>query len=226
MKIEFLPSDLNFCIYLLMSYPFASDHETESMLDEFISDHYQMPDQEWQTELTGEAKHHNGNDAQDWNGTTLQLEINEAVTLFVEYHPYETIFFFNEVYLGNTGGHFRLSLLKWTEFLQIIENRESSGLLFFLLLTLVVGAADEKEMIRNEIEQRLKITAFKAEHHPIIAMYLSNHVVFDEDDAEMFFEDPKLGTCCKRNHSERNPKNNEEEIIMVNEVIKLAMRPS
>ena len=112
MKIEFSTSDLNFCIELLMSYPFACDHETESMLDEFISDNYQMPDQEWYTELTGESELHNGNETKPWKGTTLQVEINEQVTLFVEYHPYETIFFFNEVYLGNTRGHFHLSLLK------------------------------------------------------------------------------------------------------------------
>ncbi len=192
------------------------------MLDDFLTEHYNMPDEHWYQELSGKVDP-DGQEAEPWNGTALALKINHNVTLFVEYRPFETIYFFNDTYLGNTGGHFHLSLLTWNEFSKIIQGHEKETLLFFLLLPLVVGSKNELPVIKPEIEKRLKELAFKQEHIPTISKYLCNHAVFDDDKNDMFMEDPKKGTVCKRNHSQRNPANDTQELINVNVSILSAM---
>lgn len=220
--MELSLNDLNFCIQLMLDFPFACNHEDETMLDDFLIEHYKMPDESWFQELSGGVDP-DRQEPEPWNGTVLAVKINHKTTLFVEYHPFETIYFFNGTYLGNTGGHFHLSLLSWNEFSQIIQDREKESLLFFLLLPLVVGSKSELPMIKSEIERRLKTLPFKQEHISIIAKSLCNHAVFEEDEERMFLEDPKKGIICKRNHSERNPAKDTQDIINVNVAILSAM---
>jgi len=220
--MELSLNDLNFCIRLLMDFPFASNEEDETMLDDFLMEHYKMPDEAWFTELSGEVDE-NGVEAQPWNGTTIKLKINGKVTFFVEYHPFETIYFFNDLYLGNTGGHYHLSLLTWNEFQQIVQGREKETLLFWLLLPLVIGSKTELPAITAEIERRLRELPFQEEHISILTKYLAAHLVFEEDEEQMFLEDPKKGTVCKRDNSERNPKQDTQNLINVNVAILSAM---
>lgn len=214
--------DLNFCIRLMIDFPFACDHESERMLDDFLIEHYEMPNEQWFQELSGGVSP-DGLESEPWTGNSLNIPINEKVTLTVEYHPFETIYFFNDTYLGNTGGHFHLSLLTWNEFSQIIQDREKESLLFFLLLPLVVGSKGELSIMKQEIEKRLKELPFQQEHIPIIAKYLCNHAVFEDDENTMFLEDPKKGTVCKRNHSERSAEKNTLDLITLNVAILSAM---
>lgn len=220
--MELSLKDLNFCIQLMMDFSFACNHESETMLDEFLAEHYRMPDEQWHQELSGGLDAH-GQEAEPWNGTTIKLKINDKVTFFVEYHPFETIYFFNDLYLGNTGGHYHLSLFTWDEFLQITGKREKETLLFFLLLPLVVGAKQERAAIKQEIESRLQELPFQKEHVPVIAHYLVNHCSFEDDGDRMFLESPKAGTICLREHSERNPKRDIQSLISINVAILTAM---
>lgn len=220
--MELSLNDLNFCLQLLMDFPFACKHEDETMLSDFLEEQYRMPDETWHNELTG-GHDGLGNKIKPWNGTSLNLRINEKVTLTVEYHPFNTIYFFNDLYLGNTGGHFHLSLLTWREFLQIVQHREKETLLFFLLLPLVVGAKQERAAIEAETEKRLHQLPFQKEHIPVIARYLVNHCSFEDDEERMFIEDPKAGTICLREHSERNAKRTTEDLITINVAILNAM---
>lgn len=221
-SMELSLNDLNYCIRLMLDFPFACNHEDETMLYDFLTEHYEMPDEAWFKELGGELDE-NGEEVEPWNGTGLEVKINQKVNLFVEYNPFESVYFFNDTYLGNTGGHFHLSLLTWNEFSQIIRGREHESGLFFLLLPLVVGSKNELPVIKTEIEKRLKELPFKQEHIPTIAKYLGNHCVFDDDENDMFMEDPKKGIICKRNHSERNPEKDAQELINVNVAILSAM---
>jgi len=214
--------DLSFCIRLLMDFSFACNHENETMLDEFLAEHYSMPDEQWQRELSGGVDA-DGQEPEPWKGSSLNLRINGKVTFTVEYHPFETIYFFNDLYIGNTGGHFHLSLLTWSEFLQIIRNREKETLLFFLLLPLVVGSKQERTAIRQETEKRLRELPFQKEHVPVIAHYLVNHCSFEDDGEHLFMENPKAGTICLREHSERNPKKDIQSLIAINVAILTAM---
>jgi len=219
--MEFKLTDPQICILLLMNFPFASNPETEQMLDEFIAENYEMPSDEWLKEVSGDVDK-DGEEISPWNGTVYSVVINEQVTLVVEFHTYEVVYFLNEVFIGNSGGHFMLSLLSWEEFQKIVEVGGDDTMLFFLLLPFVVGTKDQKEEIKKEIENRLQSTAFSAVHIPVIACHLVHHAIFEEDEASMFYDDPELGKIGKRNHSVRNKDN--ADVLKVNQVIDLAMR--
>ena len=220
--MELSLNDLNFCLRLLLDFPFACRHEDETMLDDFLTEHYEMPDESWFRELSGEVDAE-GQETEPWNGTTIKLKINDKVTFFVEYHPFETIYFFNDLYLGNTVGHYHLSLFTWDEFLQIIGKREKETVLFFLLLPLVVGTKQQRTAIRQETERRLNELPFRKEHVAQIAQYLVNHCSFEDDEEILFLEDPKAGTVCLRENSERNPKRSIQDLITINVAILTAM---
>lgn len=192
--------DLNSCLYLLNNFPFASDPADETMLDEFIAEHYQPP-------------------AEEWGEYEIKLRVNHRVELLVGFDEHETRYYLNDVFAGNSGGHFCLSLLTWNEFRAITGD---SDLLFMLLLPFVVGDKGEKETIRQEIIAFLQRLPFKPEHVPRLAVYLTNHTVFEHDEETMFYRDEQLGLVCKRNHSMRNKLNEAEDIIRLNAVIALA----
>ena len=221
--MEFKLTDPQICILLLMNFPFAFNPDTERMLDEFLSDNYEMPSEEWLTGVFGDVDE-SGAEVNPWTGTVFSFVINTQVTLVVEFHPFEVVYFLNDVFIGNTGGHFMLSLLSWEEFLRIVKVGGDSAMLFFLLLPFVVGAKAEEEEIRKEIQKRLEHMVFNADHHiPVIANYLVNHTIFVEDEPDMFYDDPELGRICKRNHSVRNKQNTVGEILKVNELICMSM---
>lgn len=221
--MDFKLTDPKTCILLLMNFPFAADPDTEQMLDEFLADNYEMPSEEWFTDVSGDVDE-NGQEAEPWNGTMFSFVINEQVTLVAEFHPFEVVYFLNDVFIGNSGGHFMLSLLSWQEFLKVVEVGGDDAMLFFLMLPFVVAAKGEEQQIRKEIEKRLEHMAFRAEHIPVIAGYLVHHAIFKEDDAEMFYEDPELGKVCKRNHSVRSRQNAAEDIRKVNNLVNIAMQ--
>lgn len=220
--MEFKLTDPQICILLLMNFPFASDPEAEQMLDEFLIENYEMPSEEWFTEVSGDVDE-NGEEILPFKGTVYSFVINPQVTLVVEFHPYEVIYFLNDVFIGNSGGHFMLSLFSWEEFLKIIRVRSNDTMLFFLLLPFVVGAKGAEHEIRKEIEKRLESMVFKTEHIPVIANYLVHHAIFEADKVEMFYNDPEIGIICKRNHSVRNKENEADEIARVNQLINMAM---
>src|SRR5687768_4905771 len=110
--MEFKLTDPKICILLLMNFPFAADPDAEQMLDEFLADNYEMPSEEWFMEVSGDVDE-NGQEVDPWNGTVFSFVINQQVTLVVEFHPFEVVYFLNDVFIGNSGGHFMLSLLSW-----------------------------------------------------------------------------------------------------------------
>lgn len=212
-------SDKNFCLFLLTQFPFAADNEAEIMLTDYLPEHFDMPPGEWWEELTGETE-------DPWNGYTYVHRLNEAVTFFAEFHPNETVYFFNDIYLGNTGGNFHLSLLTWEE-LQTITGKDQTdpSLLFFLLLPLVVGSQSERPEIEAAIAARLQEMALElpADKLAAITRFLSSHLIFAEEEKNIFEHVPNAGLAINRNHSERNRGNNTEDLAGINQVINSAM---
>lgn len=215
-------TNINFCINLLLHFPFAYDEDNEMMLLDFMVENYKMPSDEWFNELTGETDE-SGNEVEPWNGITYLYSINENVKLYVEFHPNEAIYFFNDTYLGNTGGHFHLSLLTWRELMKIVNHdKENPSLLFFLLLPLAVGTQLEKAEIELEIRKHLSHTVLNPEHFSMISKFLCRHIIFEDNEMNIFEEKDGVGLVCNRNHSERKSTNEETELIRINEIIKLA----
>ena len=183
-----------------------------------------MPAKEWLEELTGQTEE-DGGELDPWNGYTYVHEVNDKVTLFAEFHSYNTVYFFNDIYLGNTGGHFHLSLLTWTELKEIIANDKTErSSLFLLLLPLVIGNESERTEIESKISEALQQTALDLNdaHLEQITKFLSRHLIFEDKEKNILVSKAHIGLTTNRNHSERNEQHPDEELLQVNEIISLA----
>ncbi|NML39542.1 immunity protein 19 [Chitinophaga sp. G-6-1-13] len=213
-------SDKNFCLFLLAQFPFASDHTLEMTLTDYLPENFEMPSGEWLDELTGQAD-------VPWDGYTYAHRLNDTVTFYAEFHPHATVYFFNDTYLGNTGGHFHLSLLSWEELQAIVNNDKTDpSLLFWMLLPLAAGNESEQPGIEAAIARHLKMMELdlQADQLSIITKFLTSHLVFSEEERNTFEYKTGVGLVTHRNHSERNCNNDAETLIKVNEVIYSAIR--
>ncbi|NQX40921.1 immunity protein 19 [Pedobacter steynii] len=217
-------SNPDFCIYLLSQFPFAADDEKEMMLSDYMMEQFEMPAKGWLEELSGQTDE-NERELDPWNGYTYVHEVNDKVTLFAEFHSYNTVYFFNDIYLGNTGGHFHLSLLSWTELKEIISNDKAElSPLFLLLLPLVIGNESERAEIESKISEALQQTALDLNdpHLGQITKFLTRHLIFGESHKNRLMHKEHIGLTTSRNHSERNQEHSEEELKQINEIISLA----
>lgn len=224
-----LPMKLNlsnpdFCKYLLSQFPFATDDEKEMMLSDYMMEHFEMPAKDWLEELSGQTEE-DGGEPDPWIGYTYIHEVNDKVTLFAEFHSYNTVYFFNDIYLGNTGGHFHLSLLSWTELKEIIANDKAErSPLFLLLLPLVIGNESERTEIESKILEALQQTALDLNetHLGQLTKFLTRHLIFRDSPKNILLPKEHVGLTTSRNHSERNEKHSDEELKQINEIISLA----
>ncbi|MBC9909910.1 Imm19 family immunity protein [Chitinophaga varians] len=213
-------SDRNFCLFLLAQFPFASDDMLEMTLTDYLPEHFDMPTGEWLDELTGKTD-------DPWNGHTYMHRLNASVTFYAEFHPHETVYFFNDTYLGNTGGHFHLSLLSWEELQAIVNNDATDpSLLFWLLLPLTIGKESERSGIEAAIAGHLKNTALdlQADQLETITRFVTSHLIFSEEESHAFEYKTDIGLVTHRGHSERNHHNDVGSLTKVNEVIYSAIR--
>jgi len=202
--------------YLMTCFPFASDDELEIMLDEFLLENYELDI----------PRIDNGNETEPWDGSSIHVKINDTVTLHVELHTSEATYFLNNVWIGNTGGNFELSLLSWLEFKAIARDSRN---LFMLLLPFVVGSISEHDEIFDAIKNNLlKLPLeFENAHIDTITRFLVSHLIFEDETNVGFEDDAEFGVVCNRNHSRRNKNsamNMKEEIKEINKLIKLAMK--
>lgn len=222
--MELTLSNRDFCIYLLTQFPFAVDEEKEMMLSDYIMEYPGMPSEDWIEELSGKTGK-DGQKTEPWNGYTYVHQINPQVTFYAEFHPYNTVYFFNDIYLGNTGGHFHLSLLSWQEFKQIVaKDKYERSPLFLLLLPLTIGRNRETSEIEHAILEELRNTslAFTEEQLQEVVKFICRHVVFKEEEKNILTHREAIGLVTNRNHSERNHQHTDEELVSINEIIRLA----
>ncbi|HEY4201001.1 MAG TPA: Imm19 family immunity protein [Devosiaceae bacterium] len=213
-------SDSNFCLFLLAQFPFAVDDVREITLLDYLEEHFQMPPGDWLADLTGHA-----DVPEAWNGYTYVDQINALTTLFVEFHPNETIYFFNDVYLGRTGGHASLSLLSWAELEAIVASAKSDDLLFLTLLPLAIGNEAERPVIEGKIARAIMKMALQLddEQVSVITRFLVRHVIFPDAGKNEFHRHAQAGLTTSRNHSERSERTDEETPRNVNAAIATAI---
>ena len=215
----------NFYFFLLLHFPFASNDDLEMMLDEYMFENFETPSCEWFDELTG-LLDENKEEIEPWNGLTYVHKLNTHVTLYDEFHPLETVYFFNDTFLGNSGGNFQLSLFSWDEFQAIIrhEAQHDASLLFLLLLPLVIGTKSKRVEIEAKIQEELQksVLQLSDEHVSHLTAFLTHHLIFDDDDKNQLIYHKDIGLVTKRNHSQRNEHHDKTDLIAINEIIALA----
>ncbi|RAJ08644.1 immunity protein 19 of polymorphic toxin system [Chitinophaga skermanii] len=222
--MEFDLNNKNLVLFLLAQFPFASNDELETMLTDYLVENFDFPTHEWIEGLTGTEE-----ETDNWNGYTFVHRINDEVTLFVEFHPQETIYFFNDTYLGNTGGNYRLSLLSWDELQAILQHQHNDYLLLLLLLLpLTIGRSQERTAIEANVRRLLKATALELDevNVELFTQFIVRHLIFEEEDMNTLQYQENIGFVTNRNHSERSLSNNPVEITAVNKVITQALKLS
>lgn len=205
----------NFWLYYMASeFCWAVDDDAEMMFSDWLVERNDFPSDKWYHDFTGADK-------EPWDGTTLGLKLNDNITLAIEFHANGTVYFLNDTYIGETGGHPYLSIFRWQEVKAITEGKDYSA---FLMLPLVVGKKSEEEEIGVYIKKILcALTFIDDKDVEYITTCLLTHIIVDENSFE---EDAEFGIICTRNHSTRNPKSNNntlEDIQNLNNLIKLAM---
>ena len=135
-------------------------------------------------------------DIDDENIKFIDEELSDDMSIYIEFQENEIVFFLNEIYIGNLGGHFEAWLLTWEELLAF----EKYPSLFLLLLPMVGVERAKVEEAKEFIAKHLRTIPSFEKEAIYIAYCIVNGLVIDEP----FFEQKDIGTVNHQNHSVRN----------------------
>ena len=126
----------------------------------------------------------------------IDEKLSNGMSIHIEFQENEILFFLNETYIGNLGGHFEAWFLTWAELLSF----EKYPYLFMLLLPMT---GIEKQQIKEAgtiITKHLKtIPKFEKD-----APYITNCIVNGLAIEGGFLKTDDIGTTTNQNHSVRN----------------------
>ncbi len=126
----------------------------------------------------------------------IRGEIDENISFHIEFQKYGVLFFINDIYIGNLGGHFEAWFLTWEELLAFKKDTY-----LFLLLLPMTGveanqAAEALEVITNQLK---KIPKFEDK-----AGYIAECILTGLKTDGQFFKQEGVGIVNRENHSVRN----------------------
>ena len=142
-------------------------------------------------------------------------KLNEQISFFIEFQEFEIVFFLNDIYIGNLGGHFEAWFFTWDELLAFQKFEH----LFLLFLPLTGIEEHQIEEARIVIGNHLK-TIPKFEKN---AEYIANCILNGLKIEGQFFEQNEVGIANNQNHSVRNIEKYpryREDVIKLNGILK------
>ena len=142
-------------------------------------------------------------------------KLNENITFLIEFQDSEIVFFINDTYIGNLGGHFEAWFLTWDELLAFQQFEH----LFLLLLPMTAIEKHQIEDAKTVIQNHLKTIPKFENHVEYIAQCILNGLTIDET----FFVHNEVGIVNSQNHSVRNVEKYpryREDIIELNITLK------
>ena len=120
--------------FMATSFPTALEEETDMSLTELMIENG-MYDTSWWDNFT---KYYDGvlaeSDGYLDEPETLIFELTPAQTLKIEFHPADTVYYFNDKQIACTGGHYKIQVIRFKDLLNFVENKQT----FLLLLPLAV----------------------------------------------------------------------------------------
>lgn len=149
------------------------------------------------------------------NERFIEEKINENITFFIEFKDSEVVFFLNEIYIGNLGGHFEAWFLTWSELLAF----QHFEYLFLLLLPMTAIEKHQSDEAKQIIQNHLKIIPKFENHIEYITQCILNGLTIDEP----FFVQNEIGIVNNQNHSVRNTEKYpryREDVIELNKILK------
>lgn len=142
-------------------------------------------------------------------------KLNENLTFSIEFQESEIVFFINDTYIGNLGGHFEAWFLTWDELLAFKKFEH----LFLLLLPMTAIEKYQIENAKNVIQNHLKTIPKFENQVEYIAQCILNGLTI----GETFFVQNEVGIVNSQNHSVRNVEKYpryREDIIELNRTLK------
>lgn len=145
-----------FWLYFLgTNFPNGYVEETDESLSEFIEYRYDI-DMEWPNNFTG---YYEGvldsSDGYVENPTTLKIELSTKNTLFIEFHPGDTIYFIDDDEIGCTGPEYFIHKINWKEFCVYTKALDSKEKL--LLIPMLGIGNGEQEQLKKEVCNGLEL---------------------------------------------------------------------
>ena len=144
----------------------------------------------------------------------INWELNEDITLLIEFQEYEIVFFLNDLYIGNLGGHFEAWFLTWNELLTF----QQFEYLFLLLLPMTGVEKHQNEEAEILITNHLKVIPKFEDDAEYIAKCITNGLIIDGH----YYNQNEIGIVNDQNHSVRNIEKYpryKEEVIELNSIL-------
>jgi len=141
--------------------------------------------------------------------------LEEDITFLIQFKDHEIIFFLNDIYFGNLGGHFEAWFLTWDELLSFQQFEH----LFLLMLPMTAIEKHQRDNAKQIIHNHLKTIPKFEQSAEYISKCILNGLLIDEP----FFEIDEVGTVNNQNHSVRNIRKYpryRENVIELNKVLK------
>jgi len=122
--------------------------------------------------------------------------INEKIIFRIEFKESEILYFLNDIYIGNLGGHFEAWFLTFEE---LIKVRKYNDLQFMLLLPMTGLEKEQVDFSRELIIAHLKsINKFQVNAKYIAECIINGLIITGE------FRKTEYGIINNQNHSVRN----------------------
>lgn len=122
--------------------------------------------------------------------------LNQDLRFDIEFQENEIVFFLNDVYIGNLGGHFEAWFLTLDELIYL----DKFNLLFLLLLPMTAIEKRQQAVAKILITEHLKIIPLFDEHAEYIAECILAGLIIDKN----FSTIDGVGIVNSQNHSVRN----------------------
>ncbi|GAA0721310.1 hypothetical protein GCM10009430_22430 [Aquimarina litoralis] len=195
--------------YSYISWFNGFDEENEINIDEALETTSILDDdidlQEWQNTFFN-------------SNTIISGKINEKVTFLIEFKTDEIVYFLNDIYIGNLGGHFQAWFLTLDELTKIGAK---DSILFMLLLPMTGLEKQEITSCKAQIIDNLKSIPKFETKADYIAECISNGITINGH-----FHTTENGVINDQNHSVRNidkyPRYR-NSVIELNEYLKLML---
>ncbi|MDE7294818.1 MAG: immunity protein 19, partial [Oscillospiraceae bacterium] len=175
--IEAIIGNNSFWLYFIStSFPNALDEEEDISLSDFIYENYDFSSaEEWVddfVQFSEDVLDENGGYVDDPNSIELS-NLKNNYNFRIEFHPYSTLFIFNDKEIGAIEGHYKIRTLSWEDFNSFINGCPDPRIPLLMLPVLAL----EEAMIpkaKEIITAGLNLLEFKKEHINKIADMIAN----------------------------------------------------
>ncbi|ULT24659.1 Imm19 family immunity protein [Sphingobacterium sp. E70] len=141
-------------------------------------------------------------------------DLTEELSIHIQFRSNAIVFFLNDNYIGNLGGHFEA----WFLTLEELKSFVKYPFVFLLLLPMLGIPAAQAQETRSLIEKHLTIIPILKDHASYIASCITNGLVMTNG----FVRQNALGLTNDQNHSVRNINqypSDKDDIIALNKIL-------